>query len=74
MNEKQMKELTERLDIIIKLMVMRNIEEDIPIIAIIEKLNSVGIKPAQIGKLLDKPTNYITACISRINKKQKNNK
>jgi len=71
MNEKQTKELTERLDIIIKLMVIRIIEEDITIITKIEKLNSVGIKPAQIGKLLGKPTNYITACISRINKKIK---
>jgi len=71
MNDNQLKEITERLDMIIKIMSIRFTEEDSPLIDQIRKLMTVGMSPAQIGRLLGKPTNYITAYTSKINKSNK---
>ena len=59
MNESQVKEITDRLDMIIKIMLTRLIEEGNSPIEQIKKLSSVGMSPSQIGRLLGKPTNII---------------
>lgn len=69
MNENQIKEITDRLDMIIKIMSARLVEDGISPIEQIRKLSSVGMPPSQIGKLLGKPTNIITAYMARLKKK-----
>lgn len=64
-----MKEITGRLDMIIKIMSARLIEDGSSPIEQIEKLSSVGMTPSQIGKLLGKPTNIITAYMVRLKKR-----
>jgi hypothetical protein len=71
MDESQIREITDRLDIIIKIMSTRLVEEGSSPIEQIKKLSSVGMSPSQIGKLLGKPTNIITAYMVRIKKKNK---
>lgn len=69
MNESQIKEITNRLDIIIKIISAHLVEEDVSPIEQIKKLSSVGMSPSQIGKLLGKPTNIVTAYMARLKKK-----
>lgn len=69
MDDKQLKEVTERLDMIIKIMSIGFTEEETSPIEQIKKLLAVGMTPSQIGRLLGKPTNNITAYMARIKKK-----
>ena len=71
MNNEQLKEITDRLDIIIKVLSVNFIEEDSPYMEKIKKLLSVGMSPAQIGRLLGKPTNFITVYTSKLKKENK---
>lgn len=71
MNEAQLKEITDRLDIIIKIMSINLMNEDVSLIEQIKKLITIGMSPAQIGRFLGKPTNYITAYVSKINRTNK---
>lgn len=71
MNNDQVNEITERLDMIIKIMSLNFTDVVSSPIEQIKKLLIVGMAPSQIGKLLGKPTNVITAYMTRIKKSKK---
>lgn len=71
MNEKQIKEITDRLDMIIKIMSAQLIENGNSPIEQIRKLSSVGMAPSAIAKILGKPTNTVTAYMVRLKKREK---
>ena len=71
MNDKQLKEITERLDIIIKITSISLMEDIDSPKEKIKKLLGAGMIPSQIGRLLGKPTNVVTAYQARINKRSK---
>lgn len=71
MNDKQLKEITERLDIIIKMISFSLAGEADSLKERIGKLSAVGMSPSQIGRLLGKPTNFVTAYTARIKKSSK---
>lgn len=73
MDDKNIILLNEKLDVIIKLLSMQVIEGGNNMAAV-SKLSSVGISSAQIGKIIGKPSNYITACISQLKKCKSNGK
>jgi len=71
MSDEQLKEITERLNIIIKIMSVSLTEEIAAPQEQIKKLSTVGLSPSQIGRLLGKSTNTVTSYISRIKKSTK---
>ena len=71
MNDDQFKDITERLDMIIKIMSIGLTEEIDSPKEQIKSLSSVGMSPSQIGRILGKPTNVITAYQARIKKTKK---
>ena len=74
MKNDQMREIIERLDMIVKIMSIRLTgERDSPKDQI-KDLLSVGMTPSQIGRILGKPTNVVTAYQARIKKSKKGKK
>lgn len=71
MNDDQLREITERLDMIIKMMSIRLSEESNSPKEQIKNLSSAGMTPSQIGRVLGKPTNVVTAYQARIKKSKK---
>jgi hypothetical protein len=67
MDDKNNSSLNEKLDIIIKLLSIQVIGDGNNMDAV-SKLTSAGISSTQIGKIIGRQTNYITACISRLRK------
>ena len=70
MDEKQFHELSRKLDILIRLTAMnavagKNLSEQVV------TLSSLGFKPSEIGAILVKPTNLITATLSNIKRKKR---
>lgn len=71
MNDEQLKEITERLDTIIKMISISLAEETDSPKEQIKRLSSVGMSPSQIGRILGKSTNVVTAYQTRIKKSKK---
>lgn len=67
MNDDQLKEVTSRLDTIIRLIAsdkieIKNVKEKV------EYLTKAGLTPTQIAKLIGKPVNTVTSYTSRLKK------
>jgi transcriptional regulator len=71
MTEKFEKEISEKLDIIIKLLSQMSLGADTSQTGRILQLNSIGIKPSQIAQTLNTTQNYVNMILS---KKRKENK
>lgn len=71
MNDEQLKEITERLDMIIKITSISLTGEIDSPKEQIKKLLATGLSPSQIGRLLGKPTNVVTAYQARIKRRSK---
>lgn len=70
MSDEQAKEILGRLDILIALLLESKPERETSLKEQILRLHRLGLQPAEIGRLLGKPTNQITATIpSKKNKK-----
>jgi len=69
MNDDQLKEITRRLDIIIRVLSIQYAQEGNQIEQV-RKLLSVGMLPSEIARLLGKPANLITAYVSKINREK----
>ena len=68
--EKSLEEISDKLDKILKLLaldVVKGIEKDQ---AKIELLDSIGFRPVEIGKFLNKTTENISAQLSILRKKK----
>lgn len=67
---KLISKILRRLDILIILELEKSqVSTSTPIADKIFRLSNLGIAPAEIGDILGKPVNYITATLSRRNKK-----
>ncbi len=71
MDERQLKEITDRLDMIIKVMSIGLMGETDSPKEQIKGLSTAGMSPSQIGRILGKPTNVVTAYQARIKKSKK---
>lgn len=70
MDEKQFKELTNRLDIIIKLLAL-NLPEDWSQTDKIKLLSDCGFRPKQIADILGTTANTVSVTLSRIKQDKK---
>lgn len=68
-DDRQLKELTGRLDILIRLVVLDKVEEK-NVKEKVAYLMKAGFSATQISKLIKKPINTVTAYISRLKKAQ----
>lgn len=64
-NEKLLNEIIKRLDILIMLELQKPLSENVPYVNRIERLKSLSLTPAEIAKIIGKPTNYVTATLSK---------
>ena len=72
--EKLLKQIVRRLDIIIALQTEGLAKDEVVIPAQkIKRLASVGLSPSEIATFIGKPTNYVTATLAR-KKKQRSGK
>jgi len=71
MDENQINEITDRLDMIIKIMSVSLVEDGSSPIEQVRKLSSVGMSPSHIARTLGKPTNTVTAYMVRLKKRGK---
>ncbi len=69
-NELRMKEIIKRLDIIINLLLnqIANPENQMSIVERVRYLDSMGLPPSDIGKVMGKATNYVTAILTQTKK------
>ncbi|MDA2910548.1 hypothetical protein MYX04_06430 [Nitrospiraceae bacterium AH_259_D15_M11_P09] len=59
-------EIVRRLNVVIALLLERSGDESsISIADRITKLADLGVSPAEIGRILGKPSNYVTATLDR---------
>lgn len=67
------KEVLKRLNIIINLLLnqVEHPESQISMVERIRYLSSTGLPPAEIGRVVGKPTNYVGAVLSRAKKEEK---
>jgi hypothetical protein len=56
--------LLRRLDTLIAVMLDASPSESAPVAAKIKRLASAGLTPTEIGSILGKPANYVTASLS----------
>lgn len=71
MNDEQLEEITERLDMIIKIISISLTGETDSPKEQIKRLSAAGMSPSQIGRILGKSTNVVTAYQARIRKSSK---
>ena len=69
MDDKQFRELTQKLETLIKLTAMNSVAGK-GLTEQITTLNSVGLKPAEIAEILGKPLNSVTGIISRLKRRE----
>lgn len=67
MDDKQLEEITGRLDTIVRLLSLNLVKEG-TLQEQVTNLRTVGLAPSQIARLLGKPLNLITAYFSKIKK------
>jgi hypothetical protein len=62
--------LLRRLDILIAMLLDASPTESIPMAAKIKRLAGAGLTAAEIGGILGRPTNYVTASLSEQKKRR----
>lgn len=70
MDDRQFEELSRKMDVLIRLTAMNSVAGK-SVSEQVSALASLGFKPSEIGSILGKPTNVITANISYLSKKGK---
>jgi len=68
----QLRNISEKLDVLIKLTAI-NVVSGKSVTDQIDTLDSIGLKPTEISKILGKPPNTITGIIARLKKRKKRN-
>jgi hypothetical protein len=60
-----MEKALRRLDVIINLMIDRENDAEATLRSKVLRLQSLGLAPAEIGRILGRPTNQITAAVTK---------
>lgn len=65
MNDKQAKQMLDKLDILIKLDAHAILKPDSTLTEAIIKLDKMGLRPIQIAEVLDTTVNYVNSILSK---------
>ena len=69
MNDDQFQQLTEKIDVLIKLIALNSLGDKDPKEKV-RILSGLGLKPIEISRVIDKTQNYVNVTLFRIRKEE----